>query len=249
MITQSLAGLPGFLAYFCTAFVITIGYLLVYMWITPHDEFELIRKNVPGAAIALGLSSDRLRAAGGKRDCPCPKSSGVRDLERRCPNRAGRRVLCGPHPDPQSAATHRRWGPRRCHLARHRIARWRNPECGLDFLLTRSMKRSTKVSLVLMGAVGVGGIAMRYRLVARQIKAPLRPIKPVRRMVLTAAGAITASFPAPPVIRARRRPPVRPHRPVAAASERSVECSRRSEVDHADATYSGRRTCGLAPAC
>jgi putative membrane protein len=56
MIMQSLAGLPGFLAYFCTAFVITIGYLFVYMRITPHDEFELIRKNVPGAAIALGLS-------------------------------------------------------------------------------------------------------------------------------------------------------------------------------------------------
>jgi putative membrane protein len=56
MIMQSLAGLPGFLAYFCTAFVITIAYLFVYMRITPHDEFELIRKNVPGAAIALGLS-------------------------------------------------------------------------------------------------------------------------------------------------------------------------------------------------
>jgi putative membrane protein len=53
---QSLAGLPGFLAYFCTAFVITIGYLYIYTLITPHNEFELIRKNVPGAAIALGLS-------------------------------------------------------------------------------------------------------------------------------------------------------------------------------------------------
>lgn len=56
MIMQSLAGLPGFLAYFCTAFVITIGYLYVYTWIAPHHEFELIRKGVPGAAIALGLS-------------------------------------------------------------------------------------------------------------------------------------------------------------------------------------------------
>ena len=56
MILQSLAGLPAFLAYFCTAFVITVGYLFVYMWITPYDEFELINKNVPGAAIALGLS-------------------------------------------------------------------------------------------------------------------------------------------------------------------------------------------------
>ena len=53
---QSLAGLPAFLAYFCTAFVITIGYLFVYTRITPYNEFELIRKNVPGAAIALGLS-------------------------------------------------------------------------------------------------------------------------------------------------------------------------------------------------
>jgi len=56
MILQSLAGLPGFLAYFCTAFVITIGYLYVYTWVTPHDEFELIRHNNVGAAVALGLS-------------------------------------------------------------------------------------------------------------------------------------------------------------------------------------------------
>ena len=56
MLLQSLAGVPAFLAYFCTAFVIVILYLYIYMWVTPHDEFELIRKNVPGAAIALGLS-------------------------------------------------------------------------------------------------------------------------------------------------------------------------------------------------
>src|SRR5215472_19206651 len=56
MILQSLTGLPAFLAYFCIAFVIVIVYLVVYTRITPHDEFELIRKNVPGAAIALGLS-------------------------------------------------------------------------------------------------------------------------------------------------------------------------------------------------
>jgi putative membrane protein len=56
MILQSLTGLPAFLAYFCTAFVIVIIYLIVYTRITPHDEFTLIRNNVPGAAIALGLS-------------------------------------------------------------------------------------------------------------------------------------------------------------------------------------------------
>ena len=32
------------------------GYLFVYTKITAHDEFELIRKNMPGAAVSLGLS-------------------------------------------------------------------------------------------------------------------------------------------------------------------------------------------------
>jgi len=56
MILQSLTGLPTFLAYFSTAFAIVIVYVLVYTRITPDDEFALIRSNVPGAAIALGLS-------------------------------------------------------------------------------------------------------------------------------------------------------------------------------------------------
>lgn len=56
MILQSLAGLPAFLAYFCTALVAVTLYLLVYTRVTPHDEFQLIRDNVPGAAISLGLS-------------------------------------------------------------------------------------------------------------------------------------------------------------------------------------------------
>ena len=56
MILQSLAGLPAFLVYFCTGVVAVVLYLLVYMRITPHDEFKLIRENVPSAAIALGLS-------------------------------------------------------------------------------------------------------------------------------------------------------------------------------------------------
>lgn len=56
MILQSLAGLPAFLAYFCTAIVAVILYLLVYTTVTSHKEFELIGRNVPGAAVALGLS-------------------------------------------------------------------------------------------------------------------------------------------------------------------------------------------------
>ncbi|HUI95952.1 MAG TPA: DUF350 domain-containing protein [Xanthobacteraceae bacterium] len=55
MLLQSLAGLPAFLAYLCTAFIIVVLYLFIYTRVT-HDEFELIRKNVPGAAISLGLS-------------------------------------------------------------------------------------------------------------------------------------------------------------------------------------------------
>jgi putative membrane protein len=56
MVIQSLAGLPAFLLYFCTATIVVMLYLFVYTRITAHNEFELIRKNVPGAAIALGLS-------------------------------------------------------------------------------------------------------------------------------------------------------------------------------------------------
>ena len=54
---QSLSGLPAFLIYFCVAAVLIAAYIFVYTWITPHDEFALIRNNVPGAALALGMST------------------------------------------------------------------------------------------------------------------------------------------------------------------------------------------------
>jgi putative membrane protein len=56
MILQSLAGLPAFLVYFCTAIVVVVAYLFIYTRVTPHNEFQLIRDNDPAAAIALGLS-------------------------------------------------------------------------------------------------------------------------------------------------------------------------------------------------
>ena len=56
MILQSLAGLPAFLVYFCTALLAVVAYLFAYTRVTPHDEFKLIRDNDPAAAIALGLS-------------------------------------------------------------------------------------------------------------------------------------------------------------------------------------------------
>ncbi|MBI3704178.1 MAG: DUF350 domain-containing protein [Rhizobiales bacterium] len=56
MVMQSLEGLPAFIAYFCLATVLVIAFLLIYTRITPMNEFELIRTNVPGASISLGLS-------------------------------------------------------------------------------------------------------------------------------------------------------------------------------------------------
>jgi putative membrane protein len=56
MVLQSLQGLPAFIAYFCLAAALVIAFLLIYTHITPINEFELIRNNVPGAAISLGLS-------------------------------------------------------------------------------------------------------------------------------------------------------------------------------------------------
>ena len=56
MVLQSLAGLPAFLVYFATGVLLIIAYLFVYTKITPHDEFDCIRRNVPGAAVSLGLS-------------------------------------------------------------------------------------------------------------------------------------------------------------------------------------------------
>jgi putative membrane protein len=56
MLPQSIVGLPAFLAYFCLSAVVAILYLAIYTNITSHNEFELIRKDKPGAAISLGLS-------------------------------------------------------------------------------------------------------------------------------------------------------------------------------------------------
>ena len=56
MLGSTLTGLPAFLVYFCVSAGIVVAYLFIYTRITPHDEFGLIRENVPAAAVALGLS-------------------------------------------------------------------------------------------------------------------------------------------------------------------------------------------------
>lgn len=50
---NSLAGLPSFLAYFALAFISVLVFVRLYSWVTPHDEFTLIRANNPAAALAF----------------------------------------------------------------------------------------------------------------------------------------------------------------------------------------------------
>jgi putative membrane protein len=48
--------LPDFLLDFAVATALVALYLAVYTFATAHNEFALIRRNVPSAALALGLS-------------------------------------------------------------------------------------------------------------------------------------------------------------------------------------------------
>ena len=48
----SLLELPWFLAYMATAVILTLSYVIVYMWVTPHDEIKLIRENNLAASLA-----------------------------------------------------------------------------------------------------------------------------------------------------------------------------------------------------
>jgi putative membrane protein len=56
MVAASLAGLPAFLLYLCVAGIAVILFLYLYTRFTPLNEYDLIKANVPGVAIALGLS-------------------------------------------------------------------------------------------------------------------------------------------------------------------------------------------------
>jgi putative membrane protein len=56
IIGASLNGLPLFLAYMGTAVALTLIYLVIYMWVTPHQEIKLIRDNNMAAALACAGS-------------------------------------------------------------------------------------------------------------------------------------------------------------------------------------------------
>ncbi|WNO59494.1 DUF350 domain-containing protein [Rheinheimera sp. MMS21-TC3] len=50
---NSLHGLPAFATYFALALLLLMIFVRCYTWLTPHDEFGLIRANKPAAAIAF----------------------------------------------------------------------------------------------------------------------------------------------------------------------------------------------------
>ena len=52
----SLNELPWFLAYMATAVVLTLLYVLIYIWVTPHPEIKLIRENNVAASLAFAGS-------------------------------------------------------------------------------------------------------------------------------------------------------------------------------------------------
>ena len=54
MILQSLAGLPAFLLYFCTALIVVVAYLFVYTRVTPHPRVKILRT----ARFGVGLCAD-----------------------------------------------------------------------------------------------------------------------------------------------------------------------------------------------
>ena len=56
IIGASLDELPWFLSYMGAAVGLTLIYVIVYMWVTPHDEIGLIRENNLAAALAFAGS-------------------------------------------------------------------------------------------------------------------------------------------------------------------------------------------------
>ena len=53
MLPKTLVMLPAFLAYFAVAVGLIAGFLLVYVNVTPYDEFALIRQGNTAAAVSL----------------------------------------------------------------------------------------------------------------------------------------------------------------------------------------------------
>lgn len=52
-ILASVAGLPEFVSFFVLSVLLMLLFIRFYSWLTPHDEFALIRANNPAAALAF----------------------------------------------------------------------------------------------------------------------------------------------------------------------------------------------------
>lgn len=55
-IEMYLFGLPAFLSYFAIGGILLLLYITLYNWITPLNEWELVKQNDPAAAIAFSGS-------------------------------------------------------------------------------------------------------------------------------------------------------------------------------------------------
>ena len=55
----SLNVLPWFLGYLGTALVLVLIFVVIYMWVTPHDELKLIRENNFAASAPISASGIR----------------------------------------------------------------------------------------------------------------------------------------------------------------------------------------------
>ena len=53
---NALSELPWFLAFMAAAMALTFFYVVIYMWVTPHDEIKLIRENNMAASLAFAGS-------------------------------------------------------------------------------------------------------------------------------------------------------------------------------------------------
>jgi putative membrane protein len=57
MILHSLAGLPAFALYFIVSVALCVAFLIAYIRLAPHEEFELIAHHAnASASVALGMS-------------------------------------------------------------------------------------------------------------------------------------------------------------------------------------------------
>ena len=56
IVSASFDGLLWFFAYLATALVLTLVYVVLYMWVTPHSEIKLIRENNLAASLAFAGS-------------------------------------------------------------------------------------------------------------------------------------------------------------------------------------------------